>query len=59
MTRPEDEPPFEGGAQPVKEEPPEMPTGGRSALQMVVIAIGVLALLAGLAWFLVPLMGTR
>jgi hypothetical protein len=49
------EPPFEGGSQPVPEGPPEMPGGGRSVAQTIVIIIAVLAVLAGLAWFLIPL----
>lgn len=48
------EPPFEGGSQPVKEAPPEMPGGGRTAAQTVVIVLAVLVVLAGLAWFLIP-----
>lgn len=57
MAKPSEDPPFEGGAQPVKERAPEVPGGGRSVLQMVVIVIGVLALLAALVWIVVPLAG--
>lgn len=53
-----DEPPFEGGSQPVKQVPPEVPGPGRSTLQYVVIALGVLTLLAGLAYFVRLGMGT-
>jgi hypothetical protein len=52
------EPPYEGGAQPVQENPQDVPTGGRTAMQTVVIAIAVLVVLAGLAWFLIPLVST-
>jgi hypothetical protein len=51
------DPPFEGGAQPVPESPPEMPGPGRGAAQTIVIILAVLAVLAGLIWFLVPLFG--
>ncbi len=57
MATPNEDPPFEGGAQPVKERPPEVPGGGRSVMQTVVIVIGVLALLAALIWIVVPLAG--
>jgi hypothetical protein len=50
----EREPPFEGGTQPVPEHPPEMPQGGRSAMQVVVLVVGGLVVLAGLAWLLMP-----
>lgn len=53
----EGEPQFEGGAQPVPEHPPEMPGGGRTGMQVVVVVIGVLVVLAGLAWILVPMLG--
>jgi hypothetical protein len=49
-----DEPPFDGGAQPVKERPPEVPTQSRSVLQMVVVVIAVLVVLAALLWIFVP-----
>ncbi|MBA4157209.1 MAG: hypothetical protein H0X65_07015 [Gemmatimonadetes bacterium] len=55
----ESEPPFQGGAQPVPEHPPEMPKAGRSVMQVIVIAIGVLTVLAGLLWILVPALGAR
>lgn len=50
----EREPPFEGGSQPVPHTPPEVPTGGRSAMQVVVVVIGALALLGGLMWLVYP-----
>lgn len=54
--RDREEPPFEGGSQPVKERPPEKPTG-RGAAQTVVVVIGVLVVLAALLWLLVPFGG--
>lgn len=51
-----DEPPYEGGSQPVPEHPPEMPHGGRSVMQTVVIAIGALVVLSALLWLVVPLL---
>lgn len=53
------EPPFQGGAQPVPEHPPEVPRGGRSVMQTIVIVVAVLAVLAGLLWILVPALGGR
>jgi hypothetical protein len=47
---PKDEPPFDGGAQPVPERPPEVPTPGRSAMQYVVIIVAALVLLAGVLY---------
>lgn len=57
MANEEKEPPFEGGSQPVPEHQPEIPSGGRSVLQTVVIVIGVLAVLAAAIWILVPFGG--
>lgn len=51
------EPPFEGGSQPVPEHPPEMPSGGRSVMQTVVLIVGVLVILAAVLWLLVPFGG--
>jgi hypothetical protein len=48
------EPPFEGGAQPVPEHPPEMPQNGRSVVQTIVIILAVLAVVAALLWIVVP-----
>jgi hypothetical protein len=52
------EPPYEGGSQPVPEHPPEVSHGGRTAMQTVVIVIGALVLLAAILWILIPLLGT-
>ncbi len=46
------EPPFEGGSQPVKQQPPEVPGPGRSAMQWFVIVLAVLLLLGSLVYFL-------
>jgi len=51
-----DEPPFEGGSQPVRDTPPEVAGPGRSVMQGVVIGIGVLAVLGMLLWFLIPIL---
>jgi hypothetical protein len=48
------EPPFEGGSQPVHESRQEVPGGGRTAMQTIVIVLAVLVVLAGLIWFLIP-----
>jgi len=48
------EPAFQGGSQPVAESPPEVPTGGRTVAQTIVIVLAVLVVLAGLIWILVP-----
>lgn len=57
MAEKREEPPFEGGSQPVPENRPEMGTGGRSVAQTVVVIVGVLVLLAALLWLLVPFGG--
>jgi hypothetical protein len=57
MADPKDDPPYEGGAQPVPERPPEVPTGGRTVGQVIVLVIAALVVLAGLAWILVPFGG--
>lgn len=54
MDEREKEPPFEGGAQPVPERPPEQASGGRTVGQTVVIVVGVLVVLAGILWLVVP-----
>jgi hypothetical protein len=54
---PRDEHPFEGGSQPVKERPPEVPSGGRTVVQKTVTAIAVLVVLAAVLWILVPFGG--
>ena len=51
-----EEPPFEGGAQPVKEQPPEVPTPGRSVMQVLVMAVSALVVLAAVL-YLVGRMG--
>lgn len=56
MERREAEPPFEGGAQPVPENPPDMPGGGNIAWKIVVVVIAVLAIIFGIAWLLTPLL---
>jgi hypothetical protein len=53
----QDEPPFEGGSQPVQERPAEVPKGGRTVGQMIIVAIAVLALLAAILWIVVPFGG--
>lgn len=50
MESSKDEPPFDGGAQPVKEHPPEVPTAGRSVGQTVVMIVSVLVVLAALLY---------
>lgn len=45
-----EEPPFEGGSQPVVEHPPEVPTAGRSVMQWVVIIVAALVVLAGVLY---------
>lgn len=49
--------PSEGGAHPVEDHPAEVPTGGRTVLQTVVLVVGGLVILAALLWLLVPLGG--
>lgn len=50
----ERERPFEGGSQPVRERPTEPASGGRTVGQTVVIVVGVLVVLAGILWLVVP-----
>lgn len=52
LSTPEKDPPFVEGSQPVPENPPEMPSEGRSVMQWVVIAIAVLVLLGVLLFFI-------
>jgi hypothetical protein len=54
----EDDPPFEHGSQPVPERTPEVPKGGRTVIQTIVVVIGAIVLLAALIWILVPALGT-
>lgn len=49
--------PYQGGAQPVTERPPEAPVPGWSLGQALVVVVSVLALLAAVAWILIPLRG--
>jgi hypothetical protein len=51
MADSDNEPPFQGGSQPVKEHPPEVPGPGRTIGQTLVVVLSVLVLLSGLAWF--------
>lgn len=57
MSAENEERPYDGGSQPVTERPPEMPRGGNAAARAVAIAVGVLVVLAALAWVLVPFGG--
>jgi hypothetical protein len=52
-----EEPPYEGGSQPVQERPTEVPAAGRSAAQTIIIALAVLAILAAALWLVVPFAG--
>ena len=52
MANRREEPPYEGGSQPVRESPPEVPHGGRTVGQVVVLVIAALVVIAGLVWFL-------
>lgn len=45
-----DEPPFEGGSQPVKQMPPYVPPGRRSAMPLVMGLLIVVLLAAGLVF---------
>jgi hypothetical protein len=55
--RSRDEPPFEGGAQPVRERPAEVPSSGRSAVMIAVVALAVAVLAAAILWLMVPFAG--
>ncbi len=57
MAERKDDPPFEGGSQPVKERPPEPASAGRSVMQTVVVVIAVLVVIAALLWIVVPFGG--
>ncbi|MDB4951212.1 MAG: hypothetical protein JWM27_3861 [Gemmatimonadetes bacterium] len=41
---------YEGGSQPVRERPPEVPGPGRGAMQIVVLAIAAMVVLGALMW---------
>ncbi len=56
MAEREKEPPFEGGSQPVQERAKGIKGGGRTAMQTVVLVVAALVVLAGLLWFLVPIL---
>lgn len=45
--------PFEGGAQPVRERPPEVATRARVWVGAVVVIVAVAVLAAGALWLLV------
>jgi hypothetical protein len=47
MVSSDEDPPFDGGAQPVKERAPEVPTAGRTAGQTIVVVVSALILLVG------------
>ncbi|CAN5826182.1 hypothetical protein BH23GEM5_BH23GEM5_09420 [soil metagenome] len=57
--RNEEEPPFVGGSQPIEHKPDPMPSQARGGAQFLIIALGVLAVIAGLAWVVVPMLGAR
>lgn len=47
--------PFQGGAQPVVERPPEAPVPGWSVAQAVVVAVAAAAVIVAIVWLIVPL----
>jgi hypothetical protein len=51
MAMRDDEAPFEGGSQRVREHPPEVPGPGRSALQFVVLAVCAMVVVSAVIWF--------
>jgi hypothetical protein len=56
VERREPEPPFEGGAQPVPEIPPDMPGAGHTFWRTVMVVIAVLVIIAAIAWVLTPIL---
>jgi hypothetical protein len=46
----DDEAPYEGGSQPVREHPPEVPGPGRSSMHFVVLALCAMVVLASAMW---------
>lgn len=56
MERREPEPPYEGGAQPVPENPPDMPGGGHTAWRTVMVVIAILVILGAILWILTPIL---
>lgn len=57
MAERREDPPFEGGAQPVPENPPEVPTRGRTVMQTVVVVVAALVVVAAILWLVVPFAG--
>jgi hypothetical protein len=55
VTEPNEDPPFEGGSQPVPQRPPGVPGPGRSTAQVVVLVIAALVIVAVLIWIFVPI----
>lgn len=51
------DPPFDGGAQPVKEKRAEVPKAGRTAGQTIIVIVCALVLLAAVLWIIVPFGG--
>lgn len=52
-----DERPFEGGSQPVAEHRAEVPHGGRTIGQILVLALVILVVVAAVLWIVVPFGG--
>ena len=50
MANPKSDPPFEGGSQPVPERPPEVPSGGRSVMQTIVLIVAGLSIVAAVVY---------
>lgn len=50
MVRRDDDAPYEGGSQPVRELPPEVPGPGRSTMQFVVLALCAMVAVACVIW---------
>ncbi|MBW3629426.1 MAG: hypothetical protein KY464_09030 [Gemmatimonadetes bacterium] len=48
---------FDGGAQPVKEQPPEVPTAGWTVGQTVVVVASVIVLLAAVLYVVARISG--
>lgn len=55
--RMEDDRPLEGGARPVPEHRAEVPKGGRTVGQTIVIALVILIVIAAVLWIAVPFAG--
>jgi hypothetical protein len=41
---------YEGGSQPVRDSPPEVPDPGGSVMQVIVLVVAALVLLGALVW---------